>query len=533
MKARLSQDGTKLVTSYELSPIDFDRTGVLKLWTLSQLISYSGPEESPVFYIPGHLKTVASFVRYQEFYLHPEFYTKVKFNSTVEVVSGVGFVGKTSWICKGDVRLAKSQDIICHFNLQLVNVDMSTRQPTALPQNLRLKGKGPRPTFDLPMASSSQLMYSDKFRVEESDVDANDHAKQSAFIRFCSDAAVFGTKAGCFPSLREDLLKFHVKKIAMLFQKEALLGDMLGVESWEIPSKPSNSTARKKGVDNISPGEMASVNSVSDGKSYAASEVLLAAAQTGSIQGVKAALKDGFLTTWTLSKLIMYSRPEQSAVFYMPGFLETVASFLRYQEIHLHPEFYTKVKFNSTVEVVAGVGYVGKTSWICQGHVRLATSQDILCHYNCQLVYVDISTRQPIVLPQHLRLKGKGLRPTFDLSPVSPNTPMYSHKFSIVESDIDGNGHTNQSVFIRLCSDTAVLGTKAGCYPSLSGDVLKYRVKKIAMLFQEESLVGDMLEVQSWEISSKPVSLEFLVKRGQDCIVRCSFEFFAGERAKL
>ncbi|XP_035682106.1 poly [ADP-ribose] polymerase tankyrase-1-like isoform X2 [Branchiostoma floridae] len=38
---------------------------------------------------------------------------------------------------------------------------------------------------------------------------------------------------------------------------------------------------------------MASVNSVSDGKSYAASEVLLAAAQTGSIQGVKAALKDG------------------------------------------------------------------------------------------------------------------------------------------------------------------------------------------------------------------------------------------------
>ncbi|XP_078601020.1 ankyrin repeat domain-containing protein 16-like [Branchiostoma floridae x Branchiostoma japonicum] len=38
---------------------------------------------------------------------------------------------------------------------------------------------------------------------------------------------------------------------------------------------------------------MASVNSVSDGKSYAASEVLLAAAQIGSIQGVKAALKDG------------------------------------------------------------------------------------------------------------------------------------------------------------------------------------------------------------------------------------------------
>ncbi|XP_019634486.1 PREDICTED: uncharacterized protein LOC109477590 [Branchiostoma belcheri] len=252
MKARLSEDGTKLVTTYELSPFNFDRRGVLKPWTLSQLIAYSGPEQSDVFYIPGHLETVASFLRYQEFYLHPELYTHVKFNSAVQVASGVGYVGKTSWICKGDVRLATTQGVLCHFNLQLVNVDMSTRQPTDLPQNLRRKGEGPRPTFSLSMPSSQQAMYSHTFRVEDNDVDANDHTRQSAFIRLCYDTAAFGTKAGRYKSLSGDVLIYPVKKIAMLFQKEAFLGDMLVVQSWELPSKPASLLFQvKRGEDDI------------------------------------------------------------------------------------------------------------------------------------------------------------------------------------------------------------------------------------------------------------------------------------------
>eukprot|EP00058_Branchiostoma_floridae_P015537 XP_002601025.1 hypothetical protein BRAFLDRAFT_96939 [Branchiostoma floridae] len=244
--------------------------------------------------------------------------------------------------------------------------------------------------------------------------------------------------------------------------------------------------------------------------------------------------RTGVLTPWILSHMINIPGAERSEFFRIPGYSETATSFLRYQEFHLQPAYYTDVGTNSTVEVVAEIGHVGKSSYVFKGNVRLGTdSKDSICVFNTQLVHVDMSSRQPIALPQHLRRKRKGPRPTFDLSPVSPNTPMYSHKFSIVESDIDENGHTNQSVFIRLCSDTAALGTKTGCYPSLSGDVLKYRVKKIAMLYQEESLVGDMLEVKSWEISSKPVSLGFQVKRGADDIVRCLFELYEEKRAKL
>ncbi|KAI8515407.1 hypothetical protein Bbelb_062200 [Branchiostoma belcheri] len=243
--------------------------------------------------------------------------------------------------------------------------------------------------------------------------------------------------------------------------------------------------------------------------------------------------RTGVPNIWTLAQLISYSRPEQSDVFSIPGLLETVSVFSRYQEFYLYPEFYTKVKYNSAVEVVSGIGYVGKTSYICNGDVRLAKTQDLLCRQSCQLIHVDISTRQPTALPQHLRRKTKGPRPTYSL-PIPPNTPpMYSCKFTVGESDIDENGHTNQSVYVRLCSDTAAFGTKAGRYTSLSGDLLKYPVNKIAILYQREALSGDVLEVQSWEIPSKPVSLLFQIKRGEDDIVQCLFELYEQENAKL
>ncbi|XP_019619789.1 PREDICTED: uncharacterized protein LOC109466503 [Branchiostoma belcheri] len=244
--------------------------------------------------------------------------------------------------------------------------------------------------------------------------------------------------------------------------------------------------------------------------------------------------RTGVLTPWTLSRLVNIPGAEQSDVFCIPGYAETVTSFLRYQEFCFQPGFYTDVVgSNSTLEVVAEIGHVGKTSYVFKGEVRLETSKESLCRFDTQLVHVDMHTRQPTALPQHLQQKTKGPRPTFSL-PILPNTPpMYSCKFTVEESDIDGNGHTNQSVYIRLCSDTAAFGTKAGRYRSLSGDFLKYPAKKIAMLFQREALLGDVLEVQSWEILSKPVSLLFQVKREEDDIVRCLLELYEQERAKL
>ncbi|KAI8492998.1 hypothetical protein Bbelb_290020 [Branchiostoma belcheri] len=239
--------------------------------------------------------------------------------------------------------------------------------------------------------------------------------------------------------------------------------------------------------------------------------------------------RTGVLTPWTLSRLVNIPGAEQSDVFCIPGYSKAVTSFLRYQEFCFQPEFYTAVGPNSTVEVVAEIGHVGKTSYVFKGEVCLETSKESLCSFDTQLVHVDM----PTILPQHLQQKTKGPRPTFTL-PVPPNTPtMYSCTFRVGESDLDGNGHTNQSVYIRLCSDTAAFSTKAGRYTSLSGDVLKYPVKKIAMPFKREALLGDVLEVQSWEIPPKPVSLVFQVKRGEDDIVRCLFELYEQDRAKL
>ncbi|XP_066300928.1 uncharacterized protein [Branchiostoma lanceolatum] len=258
MKTRLSEDGTKLVATYELHPFDFDRSGHVTPWTLALLIGYArltAITEKSAFFIPGYLKTITSFLRYQEFHLHSAFYTDVKPNSSVVVTVGVGYVGRTSYELKGDVRLAGSGVMLCSFSVMSVVVDISTRRPVALPESLRRKGKGPRPKSSLPFPSESPATHSQQFEVRESDLDFNGHTNQSNYIRFCSDAAAIATKAGRYSSLKGDLLKYPVKRIAMLYQKEALLGDTLNVESWEIPSKPvSLGFTVKRGDDDVIQG---------------------------------------------------------------------------------------------------------------------------------------------------------------------------------------------------------------------------------------------------------------------------------------
>ncbi|XP_078661093.1 uncharacterized protein LOC144905348 isoform X1 [Branchiostoma floridae x Branchiostoma belcheri] len=239
MKTRLSEDGSKLVATYELHPFDFDRSGNLTPWMLALLIGYArltAITEKSVFLLPGYLKTITSFLRYQEFHIQPAFYTDVRQDSTVVVTVGVGYVGKTSYELKGDVRLAGSAVELCRFSVTSVVVDITTRRPVALPESLRRKTTSPRPNPSLPFPSTFPSVHSQQFEVRESHLDFNGHTNQSNYIMFCYNAALFATKAGRYHSLRGDLFSdYRVKKIAMLYQNEALLGDLLNMESWEIP----------------------------------------------------------------------------------------------------------------------------------------------------------------------------------------------------------------------------------------------------------------------------------------------------------
>ncbi|XP_078581926.1 uncharacterized protein LOC144865216 [Branchiostoma floridae x Branchiostoma japonicum] len=479
--------------------------GHLKLWILAaiidsnQLAILSGDKAR--LRIPGLLETVTGFARYQEFRIEPAFYTKLRAGDRVTVTMSVSHVGRTSWLLEGDLRLASTGEVLCCSLGQGVLVNVATRKPTAVPDNLRklFPKKDPLSQLEVPTPLDPGQTCRHDFVALPSDSDMNEHTNFTTYIRFCVDAVATLVRKGIF--LKKD--QFRVKKISLLFQNETKEGENVTVEAAEDSVRPHCLHFQvKRGSDNI----------------------------------VK--LHPRNVTPWKLALLIGYARLAaitEKSVFLLPGYLKTITSFLRYQEFLLEPAFYTDVKPRSFVVVTVGVGYVGRTSYELKGDVRLAGSGVVLCRFSVMSVVVDISTRRPVALPETLRRKGRGPRPTSCLPFSSKPPATHSQRFDVRESDLDFNGHTNQSNYIRFCSDAAAFATKLGRYPSLKGDLLKYPLKKIAMLYEKEALLGDPLQVESWEIPSKPVSLGFKVTRGNDDVIRGLFELYGehAQRAKL
>eukprot|EP00058_Branchiostoma_floridae_P012605 XP_002598093.1 hypothetical protein BRAFLDRAFT_85690 [Branchiostoma floridae] len=458
----------------------------LKLWILAaiidsnQLAILSGDKAR--LRIPGLLETVTGFARYQEFRIEPAFYTKLRAGDRVTSTMSVSHVGRTSWLLEGDLRLTSTGEVLCYSLGQGVLVNIVTRKPTAVPDNLRklFPKKDPLPQLEVPTPLDPGKTCRHNFVALPSDSDMNEHTNFATYIRFCLDATAASVRKGAFPFLNKGQPK--VKKISLLFQNETKEGENVTVEAAEDL------------VRNVTP--------------------------------------------WKLALLIGYARLAaitEKSVFLLPGYLKTITSFLRYQEFLLEPAFYTDVKPRSFVVVTVGVGHVGRTSYELKGDVQLAGSGAVLCRFSVMSVVVDISTRRPVPLPETLRRRGHGPRPESCLPFASALPATHSQRFDVRESDLDFNGHTNQSNYIRFCCDAAASAVKSGRYPSLKRDLLSYRLKKIAMLYENEALLGDPLQVESWEIPSKPVSLGFKVTRGNDDVIQGLFELYGehAQKAKL
>ncbi|CAH1266835.1 Hypp3583 [Branchiostoma lanceolatum] len=80
--------------------------------------------------------------------------------------------------------------------------------------------------------------------------------------------------------------------------------------------------------------------------------------------------------------------------------------------------------------------------------------------------------------------------------------------------------------YIWYCMDCATLGARSGAYSVLSGDLAKYNLKMLEVLYQNESLEGDILDIESWEDQDSPDTLRFQVKKGNENITQLTMQFY-------
>ncbi|XP_019613529.1 PREDICTED: uncharacterized protein LOC109461594 [Branchiostoma belcheri] len=210
--------------------------------------------------------------------------------------------------------------------------------------------------------------------------------------------------------------------------------------------------------------------------------------------------------------------------------------FTRCQVWEISPSFYSVVRPGRPLKVSSRVVYVGNTSFVKKGEIVDRSTNEILVKGMVQDVLISMDTRRPTPFPDwlkenYLHLTSEPRPEMAEVFEKPPAAKTFVYSVTVPPSDIDLNNHTNQRHYIRYCFDCAVVGARQGAYPTVRGDVLKQGVRKVSVLYQKESLEGDVLSVDSWEES--PGTLRFQVRKVYENLVQVTLQFHETNKSKL
>ena len=122
---------------------------------------------------------------------------------------------------------------LCSVFLQYVHVNPSTKQVMEIADpawmNI-IRDTAPSQVKPEPMPIRRFLS---RLRPSHSDTDCLYQVNQSAYVRFCLDAAAAMVHGGHLWNFEGDLFAYRVRQVEVLYQKEALPGDELDVNCWE------------------------------------------------------------------------------------------------------------------------------------------------------------------------------------------------------------------------------------------------------------------------------------------------------------
>ena len=159
--------------------------------------------------------------------------------SPLDVKVQGGFIGKTSLNSLATVFTIDSVELLSNVN-QVVSVDKLSRRPLPLPdwwkQAYAESAKQFKPLKINKTEKPDKLPFYD-YKVARSDLDGNNHANWSVYVKFALDAMYHFSKTGHLTSFSnfDDLC---LQQMEVMYSGESFDDDILHVYAWEDNSSP-------------------------------------------------------------------------------------------------------------------------------------------------------------------------------------------------------------------------------------------------------------------------------------------------------
>ncbi|XP_078658002.1 uncharacterized protein LOC144903575 isoform X1 [Branchiostoma floridae x Branchiostoma belcheri] len=206
--------------------------------------------------------------------------------------------------------------------------------------------------------------------------------------------------------------------------------------------------------------------------------------------------------------------------------------FIRGQRYEFLPAYYRHLAPGKRTTVTEKLCSLGNTSWVTMEEIRDYSTNDLMARCIIQGVNVDDTTRRPEPLPDWFKERYSYLTssvprpPTVQPFDVPKSTKFFRYSEVVPPRDTDTYNHTTLSSYIWYGMDCATLGARSKAYSVIRGDIDKYDLKMLEVLYQKESTEGDVLDVESWEDQGSPDTLRFQVKKGDENITQLTMQFY-------
>ena len=135
-------------------------------------------------------------------------------------------------------------------------------------------------------------------------------------------------------------------------------------------------------------------------------------------------------------------------------------------------------------------------------------------------VLVNKKTRRPMSYNSVLKMPERSY-PVLEKIPTHtfedpPANLLPEREHRVIDFDIDGNKHTNIMVYIQMCNEAMEERLRGKGSP-----IGQLQVEEFVLSFHQESMLGDVLQVVTWESVQSPATLHGQVRKGSVLLARC------------
>lgn len=182
----------------------------------------------------------------------------------------------------------------------------------------------------------------------------------------------------------------------------------------------------------------------------------------------------------------------------------------------------------SPMYVRLNIDYAGSSAFSFNVRVCHMATGDVLFTACMTFVYVDYSTRKPAPFPEwyNKQKKVQQLGPPHPRL-VTPSIPAdaFAYETQSAYSDIDHNGHVNQSIYVKWCTDAGTEAAINGNYTGFKQNIGKYPLDTFELKYVKEGMVGESFVVYTWQDLDSPLTLHFVVTRNGNTATVAKFKF--------